>query len=473
MGLPGEYAEMQFSAQNGAFLKYDGSLWMTGVNMNGQLAQGVTGYISGSCNLGSNRSIGQGSCSPVQEMTSSDWINYSLGDQGTLAVKDDNSLWGWGQLAMTLMQSKPTQIGTTEDFAKVATGTNAYYAIKTDGSMYSFGRNTFGQLGIAASGSVTYWGLSGMASVSSGSTDWSQVFAGYNTAYAIKNDGSMYAWGQNNYYQLGDGTNSNRSEPVHIGSGTTWTDLVLTGAGAVGMASDGTVYGWGANVNGSLDHGLASGYFSMPTQIGSSSYAAIGASQMATDYLMSGTLYTTGYGGWGENAISGSTSITSPTAVSVPFGWAGLANGGGNSMGGFGVLPTATPSPTLNPQPTPTPTEYLIQKYKLNFTSYGMTFPAPGFMFRNDEVVPSATAKIQFVSAYPGVQSYLLWVQNSTPIAVHVNYGNDYRLLAPNTDQRFYFDLVFGEVVSIWTEDSAYLAPGLIEGVIQAEGVVG
>jgi hypothetical protein len=112
-------------------------------------------------------------------------------------------------------------------------------------------------------------------------------------------------------------------------------------------------------------------------------------------------------------------------------------------MGGFGVLPTATPSPTLNPQPTPTPTEYLIQKYKLNFTSYGMTFPAPGFMFRNDEVVPSATAKIQFVSAYPGVQSYLLWVQNSTPIAVHVNYGNDYRLLAPNTDQRFYFDLGF------------------------------
>jgi alpha-tubulin suppressor-like RCC1 family protein len=468
LGNPGDYAEMQFSAANGAFLKYDGSLWITGSNNNGQLGQGVRGYISGSCDLGGNRADGNtGSCSPIQEMTTSDWINYSLFDQGVLAVKDDGSLWGWGALQMTLFQSKPTQIGTTEDFASCAAGPNAYYAIKNDGSLYSFGRNTVGQLGIAASGSVTYWGLSGMASVSSGSTDWSQVFAGNQTAYAIKTDGSLYAWGQNNYYQLGDGTTENRSEPVLIGSGTSWADLAVTNGGAVAMASDGTVYGWGYNVNGNLDNGLASGMFSVPTQIGSASYSSLGASSMATDVIMSGTLYTTGYGGWGENAISGTTTLTSLTPVSVPFSWGGLANGGGNSMGGFGVLPTATPSPTLNPQPTPVPSEYLIVKYNSNFTAFDLAPIEIGFSFRNDPITYD-TCELQFVSAYPNVVNYKLSVLNSSNTTVYINFGNDYRELGPTTSRIYEFSLVFGETVTVWTKEAANLAPGVIEGVLQA-----
>lgn len=470
LGLPGDYAEMQFSSANGAFLKYDGSLWLTGSNFNGQLGQGVRGYISGSCDLGGNRPDNNtGTCSPVQEITTSDWINYSLFDQGVLAVKDDGSLWGWGALQMTLFQSKPTQIGTTEDFASCAAGPNAYYAIKNDGSMYSFGRNTVGQLGIAASGSVTYWGLSGMASVSSGSTDWSQVFAGNQCAYAIKNDGSLYGWGQNNYYQLGDGTTDNRSEPVVIGSGITWTDVAVKNAGAIGLASDGTVWGWGSTGYGSLNNGLNSGYLTVPTQIGSGqTFEYIGASQMAIDTVTNGSLLTAGYGGWGENAISGTQSVTTLTPVSVPYAWGGLANGGGNSMGGFGVLPTATPSPTLNPQPTPVPSEYLIVKYNSNFTAYDLGPIEVGFDFRNDQVDDGTPVKIQFLSAYPAVVNYKLFIQNSSYTTVYVNFGNDYREMGPLTNMTFEFPLVFGEVVSVWTNQVGMLFPGVIEGVIQA-----
>ena len=463
LGLPGEYAEMQFSSENGAFLKYDGSLWLTGSNFNGQLGQGVRGYISGSCNLNGNFPP-KGSCSPVQEITTSDWINYSLGDQGILAVKDDGSLWGWGQVNMTLLDSKPNQIGNSEDFASVATGQDAYYAIKNDGSMYSFGRNTVGQLGISASGSVSFYGLSGMASISSGSTDWSKVFATGQSAYAIKTDGSLYAWGRNNNYQLGDGTNQNRSEPTHIGSGTTWTDLVC---GSKAMATDGTVYGWGYNVNGSFGNGLASGIFSMPIQIGSGSYTTLGATGMATDLIKSGTLYTAGYGGWGENAISGSYILTSFTPVSVPFSWVGLAaNGGGTSMGGFGVLPTATPSPTVNPQPTPVPAEYLIVKYNANFIASDLGPIAVGFDFSNDSAI-GMPVEIQFVSAYPGTVYYQLSVLNSSFTTVYVNFGNDYRELGPTTSNTYEFPLVFGETVTVWTQQVLDIPPGVIECVIQ------
>ncbi len=43
------------------------------------------------------------------------------------------------------------------------------------------------------------------------------------SALAIKTDGTLWAWGQNNNYQLGDGTATNRSSPTQIGSGTKWT----------------------------------------------------------------------------------------------------------------------------------------------------------------------------------------------------------------------------------------------------------
>ena len=465
LGKPNEYAEMQFSQSNGAFMKYDGSLWLTGSNQNGMLGQGVNGYISGSCQAAG---ISQnGSCSPVQEITTSDWIDYSLNDQGILAVKDDGSLWGWGALQLTLLQNKPTQIGDTEDFAKVATGINSYYAIKNDGSLWSWGRNYQGQLGISASGSVQYWGLSGMASVSSGSTDWSEVFAGQYSAYGIKNDGSLYAWGNNNYYQLGDGTNQNRSAPVHIGSGITWTDLNPTSNGAVGIASDGTVYGWGGNTYGSLDNGQQGVFFSVPTQIGSGTFTAFEASTYATAVVSSGDLYTTGSSIHGENAISGSTNLTQLTKVSVPFTWVGLGYGGGNSMGGFAVLPTATPSPTLAPQPTPAPFDNLQVKSNSNFTAYPFAFTQKGYDFRNNQTVYNGgPVQIQFICNNTSPTNYTLFVENDSPWGLSVIVGTKSWRISRGQSNTLDLVLKFGDVVTVAGATGAEYMPGEIEGVI-------
>ena len=472
LGLPGEYAEMQFGAANGAFLKYDGSLWITGDNFYGQLGQGERGYISGSCNLGGNLPPQNGTCSPVQEITTSDWIDYSLGDPGAiLAVKDDGSLWGWGVLQLTFpsIQYKPKEIGTTEDFAKVATGLNAYYAIKNDGSMWSWGRNYQGQLGISASGSVMYYVMSGgMASVSSGSTDWSEVFTAGYSAYGIKNDGSLYAWGQNNYYQLGDGTNQNRSAPTQIGSGITWTNLNPTGSAVVGIASGGTVYGWGANTYGGLDNGQQNVFFSVPTQIGSGAFTAVEGSQYATAVLSSGDLYTTGSSINGNNAISGSPNLTRLTKVSVPFKWVGLGYGGGSSMGGFAAMPTATPTHTFAPQPTPAPLDNLQIKYVSNFTAYPFALQQKGFDFQvNKTVYNGGPVKIQFICNNTSPTNYNLTVGNDSPFSCSIVVGRKSWSIKRAMSDSINLVLNFGDVVTVQGIDGAEYMPGEIQGVIQ------
>ncbi len=51
-------------------------------------------------------------------------------------------------------------------------------------------------------------------------TNWSVIDAGYNFTIGIKKDNTLWAWGNNNAGQLGDGTNTDRNSPVQISCGT-------------------------------------------------------------------------------------------------------------------------------------------------------------------------------------------------------------------------------------------------------------
>ena len=84
-----------------------------------------------------------------------------------------------------------------------------------------------------------------------------------------KNDGTLWAWGRNEFGELGqnEGVNAYRSSPVQI-PGTTW-DKISGGASAfVATKTDGTLWTWGTGNQGNL--GLNQGYpghRSSPTQI--------------------------------------------------------------------------------------------------------------------------------------------------------------------------------------------------------------
>ena len=102
-------------------------------------------------------------------------------------------------------------------------------------------------------------------------TDWSYVSTGYQEAYAIKTDGTLWGWGQNSYGELGQGDTVHRSSPVKIGTDTDWAIIGAAGYHWLAVKTDGTLWGCGFGDNGELAQGVNgnAGRRSSPTQIGS------------------------------------------------------------------------------------------------------------------------------------------------------------------------------------------------------------
>jgi alpha-tubulin suppressor-like RCC1 family protein len=84
------------------------------------------------------------------------------------------------------------------------------------------------------------------------------VGGGSGTTMAIKKDGSLWAWGANEYGQIGDGTTETRYSPVKI-----MDDAVAAAIGiehAMAVKKDGSLWSWGSNENGRIGDGTATVY---------------------------------------------------------------------------------------------------------------------------------------------------------------------------------------------------------------------
>ena len=88
-----------------------------------------------------------------------------------------------------------------------------------------------------------------------------QIAAGGASSYAMLVDGSVWAWGRNDYGQLGDGTTTDRLSPVRIeGYGADTAMRLPPGGAGAGytmfvVAADGTAMGSGRNSDGQLGNG--------------------------------------------------------------------------------------------------------------------------------------------------------------------------------------------------------------------------
>jgi alpha-tubulin suppressor-like RCC1 family protein len=114
-------------------------------------------------------------------------------------------------------------------------------ALKSDGTLWAWGYNGDGELG---DGSTTdrYTPVQ----VSGGGSTWAAIAAGYAHTIALKSDGTLWAWGDNDYGQLGDGFNTDRHTPVQVsGGGNTWVAIAAGHFHTVALKSDGTLWAWG------------------------------------------------------------------------------------------------------------------------------------------------------------------------------------------------------------------------------------
>lgn len=235
-------------------LKDDGTLWSWAGNHFGQMGNGSTG---------------QTVLTPLKIGTDTNWKTISAGNVHTVALKSDNSLWAWGDNergevgnGTNVPQYTPIKIGSDKDWKAIASNDTNTKALKTDGSLWAWGINFYGALGDGTN-------IDRTAPVRVGSDkDWKFIAKGpgYHSI-AIKNDGSLWAWGSNEDGQLGDGTKEHKNIPIQIGSDTDWKIACISHNRTLAIKNDGSLWAWGDNYSGLLGDGTTVSKYT-PTKIG-------------------------------------------------------------------------------------------------------------------------------------------------------------------------------------------------------------
>ncbi|HRK28960.1 MAG TPA: choice-of-anchor Q domain-containing protein, partial [Chitinophagales bacterium] len=286
-------------------IKTDGTLWAWGYNLYGQLG------------IGNNTDQN----SPVQVGTATNWASVSSSYHATLAIKTDGTLWAWGSnedgqlgLGNNTDQNSPVQVGTATNWASVSVGTTHVLALKTDGTLWAWGNNFSGQLGIGNTTNQLNPIQVGTA------TNWASISAGGEHSLAKKTDGTIWAWGRNNNGQLGIGNLIQQTNPVKVGTATNWASVSAGGNHNLALKTDGTLWAWGRNIYGQLGIGNTTQQTS-PVQVGTATnWASVSAgSRHSMARKINNSLWAWGAGGEGQLGINNTNDQTSPIQVGAPI----------------------------------------------------------------------------------------------------------------------------------------------------------
>ena len=286
-------------------LLVDGTVWAWGYNGYGQLGNGT--------NTNSNIPLKVPGLRGVTAIAASS--NQSF------ALRSDGTLWGWGSngngalgLGHNINRNVPTQV-LNNDYSvfggvkQVVAGGDHTFAQKQDGSWWVWGTNSAGQLGIGSTVSPYYFptpfnSLPGV----------SQLSAGYSHTLALKNDGTVYVWGDNTYGQLGLGNTQAISVPVKINNNT-YTAIGTGTYHSLATRSDATVWTWGYNSNGQLGNNSIA-QSNIPVQVsGISGATGLAGSGLHSLAAVGGLVYAWGYNGYGQLGDGTNTQRLTPVQV--------------------------------------------------------------------------------------------------------------------------------------------------------------
>jgi len=245
-------------------LMSDGTVYAWGNNVVGEL--GVGSKDSSYMPLQVHGPYGEGYLTGITRL--------AAGDVHSLAVKDDGTLWAWGDNkygklgigtydehhTVPYQVRGPDNAGFLTDVVDAAAGDNHSLALRRDGTVYACGYNLSGQLG---SNDLNYYRsphqvhgpVSGDEPYLTGIK---QVAAGANFSLALKSDGTLWSWGEGGRGQLGLHSNNDHTVPYQVhGPGNVGflTDVVDIAAGdhhSLALKSDGTVWAWGEGGSGQL-----------------------------------------------------------------------------------------------------------------------------------------------------------------------------------------------------------------------------
>ena len=186
-----------------------------------------------------------------------------------IALKEDGTVFTWGlnghgQLGIDSLVNSPLPVqvknvsgspGFLSDVINVSCGRDFSFAIKNDGTLFAWGGNAYGQLGDTSTTDKKLPVQIAIGNVQA-------VSGGFFSSIALKNDGTVFGWGRNLFGEIGDGTTTPRKVLVQVknvtGSPGFLDNIAAISSGVIhslALRNDGTVFGWGRNRDGQLGDG--------------------------------------------------------------------------------------------------------------------------------------------------------------------------------------------------------------------------
>jgi alpha-tubulin suppressor-like RCC1 family protein len=288
---------------NAGALKADGSAWIWGVGSSGE--------------LGNNTASSPGS--PTSVVGSHSFTVLSVGASGSRALKADGSVWSWGSATSgrlgnndsTVNRSSPVSVVGGHSFIKISSyGAGSVFALKADGSAWAWGLGTTGEMGDNNNASRS----------SPVSVIGAHSFVDIVGSQGLKADGSVWTWGAGTVGELGNNGATSRSSPVSVVGGHSFTAITIT----KGLKADGSVWSWGSNsTSGGVGDGTVFNRSSPVSVVGGHSFISIsfygGTTGLNTHALKAdGSVWSWGLDNWGVMGNNGDQRVASPVQVLSP-----------------------------------------------------------------------------------------------------------------------------------------------------------
>jgi alpha-tubulin suppressor-like RCC1 family protein len=231
--------------------KQDGTVWCWGVNQFGQLGIGTT----------------ETHASPVQVTgLGMPAVDITAGCGHTCARTVDGMVWCWGdnrsgQLgggSVNPQAPSPARVKTLEGgVAMVKAGSDHTCALKQDGTVWCWGRDV-GDGATSGEGCIEGACDTTPAEITSLGTTVAEVSSGSYHTCARKQDGTLWCWGDNGCWQLGQGATVQLNIPVPAQVSALGATVAQVGAGrghTCARKQDGTLWCWGNDEDGQLGNG--------------------------------------------------------------------------------------------------------------------------------------------------------------------------------------------------------------------------
>lgn len=266
----------------------DGSVWSCGWNAQGQLGDGTHQMRTAPV-----RVLGPEGVGFLERISAATTVTRQ---PRSYALAEDGSLWHWGALTGVFPALVSDPEGKIMKFRQVSGGAHRVFALDREGGVWAWGRRPFGQYPTQIVSAKDLQGAAKIKSIAAGFRHtvaltedgyvWQiwpvikqvnkfnsedalngivSIAAGLNCTFAVDVSGTVWAWGDNRFGQLGNGTTDPNSSPVMVlgpGGKGKLSGIIAIAANnsrpsdhVLALASDGTVWAWGNNSAGQLGDG--------------------------------------------------------------------------------------------------------------------------------------------------------------------------------------------------------------------------